>query len=581
MIPTEERPDQLNAKSRHLQSLLLQHKRSSDKIIHYFLAAYFVFGLCLAFFYDTWFIAIGVGGLTLLAFYSAQLLLPDSNIYQYVLGAALGIFMAQFIYQMHGMFEMHFVAFISSAVLIIYQNWRLQIPLTIVVVVHHGIFGYLQFAGVKDIFFTTMPYMDVETFVIHILLAAIVFFIGGLWAYRLNKYKIISIDQTFQLGLLLEKEKHNGEQRISQERIAQSEANLRAVFNNTDVGFILMDCDYKLISFNEIANSFSRHIMGKPMAAGGSYLEYVPAKRKEMINRSLGRVLNKEVLQYEIDYPGTRNAAHLWLHISMHPVTDEQQNLIGISVSLNDISEIKRHEQQLVHEKAKKQIEITEAVFIAQEKERSALGRELHDNVNQLLAAATLYTQTARRSEAERDELLKTSESYTKQAVEEIRKLSKHLVTPRLNDFGLINSIRGLAEDLMLVHELRIHISSANFEESDYDEKFKLNLLRIVQEQINNALKYAQAENIEIHFAVNDDHLLISTIDDGIGFSMSQRTKGVGLTNMISRTELYRGEISITAAPDEGCFIAIRFPLADLEKKAGKKVLEDKGLKVE
>ncbi|MCG2613538.1 histidine kinase [Terrimonas sp. NA20] len=572
-IITEERSDQRNAESQHLQNILLQYRKSSDKTIHYFLAAYFLFGLCLAFFYDTWLIATGIGGLALLAFYSTRLLLPNSNAYQYVLSVVLGIFMAQFIYQMHGMFEMHFVAFISSAVLIIYQNWRLQIPLTIVVIAHHALFGYLQFSGASDVYFTSMPYMDVETFVIHILLAGIVFFIGGLWAYRLNKYKIASIGQTFQLGLLLEKEKHNEEQRRSQERIAKSEANLRGVFNNTDVGFILMDLEYRLISFNGIASTFSNHIMGHPLVAGGSYLDHVPENRKEMISSSLKRVLNREVLQYEIDYPGLRNAGQLWLHISMHPVTDDRQNLIGISVSLSNISQIKRHEQQLASEKAKKQIEITEAVFIAQEKERSELGRELHDNVNQLLAAATLYTQTARRTDAERDELLKTSETYTKKAVEEIRKLSKHLVTPRLNDFGLINSIRGIAEDLMLVHELRINISSFNFEETHYDEKFKLNILRIVQEQINNTLKYAQAENIDIHFSVHDDHLLITTSDDGVGFSMTQRTKGVGLTNMISRTELYRGEITFDAAPDQGCFIAIRFPLAELGQDTDREAL--------
>jgi signal transduction histidine kinase len=560
---TDQRPDQLSAKTQHLQSLLQQHKKSSDRTIHYFLGSYFVFGLCLAFFYDTWLIAFGIGGLALIAFYSARLLLPDSNTYQYVLSVVLGIFMAQFIYQMHGMFEMHFVAFISSAVLIIYQNWRLQIPLTILVIVHHAIFGYLQFSGAKDVFFTTMPYMDVETFVMHILLAAIVFFIGGLWAYQLNKYKIASIEQTFQLGVLLEKEQYNEEKRRAQERIAQSEANLRGVFNNTDVGFILMDCEFSIISFNDIANSFARHITGAPLAIGSHYLQHVPEKRKEMIMASLNTVVKREILQYEIDYPPVYTPAHLWLHISMHPVIDDQQNMIGISVSLSDISESKRHEQQMAVEKAKKQKEITEAVFAAQEKERSELGRELHDNVNQLLAAATLYTQTARRAEEERDELLQTSESYTRQAVEEIRKLSKHLVTPRLNDFGLINSLKGIAEDLMLVHHLRIYITSLDFEEKDYDEKFKLNLLRIIQEQINNTLKYAQAKKIEILFKASQDHLLVSTIDDGVGFSMSEQKNGVGLTNMISRTELYKGQITVDAAPDRGCSIVIKFPFLD------------------
>ena len=93
-----EHTNQEGASSQHLLSLLLQHKKSSDRTINYFLAAYFAFGLWLATFYVTWMVALGIGGLSLLAYYSAKLLLPESNIYQYVLSVVLGMFMAQFIY---------------------------------------------------------------------------------------------------------------------------------------------------------------------------------------------------------------------------------------------------------------------------------------------------------------------------------------------------------------------------------------------------------------------------------------------------------------------------------------------------
>src|SRR6185503_196020 len=119
----------------------------------------FLVGLGLAFYYDTWLIAIGVGGLSLAAYYSAKIALPNSNLYQYVLSTIIGVFMAQFIYQMHGLFEMHFFAFIGSAILITYQNWKLQIPLALVVIVHHASFGYLQYIGYDQIFFTQLEYM--------------------------------------------------------------------------------------------------------------------------------------------------------------------------------------------------------------------------------------------------------------------------------------------------------------------------------------------------------------------------------------------------------------------------------------
>jgi two-component system sensor histidine kinase/response regulator len=178
----------------------LEVKERSDGLMNYFLAAYFIIGLILAAFYDTWLIAIGSGGLCLAAYYSTKWILPDSDLYQYVLGVILGIFMAQYIYQMHGLFEMHFFAFIGSAILITYQKWKLQIPIMIVVTLHHATFSYLQDLGYSGIYFTQLDYFAFQTFVIHILLAGVIFFICGLWAYQLKKYNEIQLMQTLQMA---------------------------------------------------------------------------------------------------------------------------------------------------------------------------------------------------------------------------------------------------------------------------------------------------------------------------------------------------------------------------------------------
>ena len=181
-------------------------KHKSDKLMNYFLIGFYISGLLLAFFYDTWLIAIGIGTLSLFAYYSTKLLLPDTNAYQYVLSTVFGIFMAQFIYQMHGLFEMHFLAFVGSTILVAYQNWKLQIPLALVVLVHHASFGYLQYIGYDKIYFTQLDYMTLQTFVIHGLLATVIFFICGLWAYQFNKLTEHQIKQTYEMGRLQEEE---------------------------------------------------------------------------------------------------------------------------------------------------------------------------------------------------------------------------------------------------------------------------------------------------------------------------------------------------------------------------------------
>jgi two-component system sensor histidine kinase/response regulator len=177
-------------------------KNSSDTLMNYFILGYFVIGLLLAFRYDTWMLATAAGGICLVAYYSTKLALPNSDLYQYVLSAALGIYMAQYIYQMHGLFEMHFFAFIGSAVLITYKNWKLQIPMFIVVVVHHFLFNNLQGNGYSNVYFSQLDYLDAETFVIHLLLTGIIFFTCGLWSFNLKKSSNIQNLQAIQMAAL-------------------------------------------------------------------------------------------------------------------------------------------------------------------------------------------------------------------------------------------------------------------------------------------------------------------------------------------------------------------------------------------
>ncbi len=214
-------------KQKNTGSFSQQVKERSDKLVNYFLIYFFISGLVLAPFYDTWLIAFGVGGFSLFAYYYIKATMPDSIMYQYVLGVVLGIFMAQGIYQMHGMFEMHFVAFIASAILITYQNWKLQIPLVVVVVIHHAGLAYLQNMGIKGAYFTQLEGVELTSFIIHIILAALIFFICGLWSYLLKKYSKIQVEQTREMG------KMEKEAQVNKERILNQEA-LKAAYKNAE-----------------------------------------------------------------------------------------------------------------------------------------------------------------------------------------------------------------------------------------------------------------------------------------------------------------------------------------------------------
>lgn len=164
--------------------------KSADKIIDISFGLLTILSLGLCPVYNTFFFALPVLALVLAMYYITKFTLPNHSLYQYVGSAVFALLTALLIYQMHGMIEMHFIAFIAAIILIYYKKWQLQIPLTLIVVVHHAVLGYIQFSGYKEVYFTTADYMDLPTFIIHVALAAIIFFLCGYWAYIFKKYEI-------------------------------------------------------------------------------------------------------------------------------------------------------------------------------------------------------------------------------------------------------------------------------------------------------------------------------------------------------------------------------------------------------
>lgn len=153
------------------------HSTSANAMVEGILLTYFGFGIILSFFYGTWLVGIGVGALILGLYYTGKIIFVKSKIHPYIASMGLGLYMAQFIYQMHGLFEMHFTAFIGAIALIIFQNWRVFIPFTLTVAVHHAGFAYIQYYGFvnnvpqyRNIYFSQMDYMTLQTFLFHVIL---------------------------------------------------------------------------------------------------------------------------------------------------------------------------------------------------------------------------------------------------------------------------------------------------------------------------------------------------------------------------------------------------------------------------
>lgn len=254
-----------------------------------------------------------------------------------------------------------------------------------------------------------------------------------------------------------------------------------------------------------------------------------------------GEVMVMDISSHKIDYKG--NAAILAIH--------------------NNITEKIRLEEKLEEERLLKQKEITEATIQVQEKERYEISTELHDNVNQQLTVAMMYIASAQQKYPADAEVLKQSSGFILNAIEEIRKLSQTLVTPLIKHFGLSKAVEGLLDDVSAVNTLQIELTADTFFEEDIKYEFKLSIFRMVQEQMNNIIKHSKAKHVNLLLARNSESITLKIQDDGVGFDMNQQRKGIGIYNIISRSDLYNGVVDIQTSPGNGCSITITFPLKD------------------
>lgn len=231
--------------------------------------------------------------------------------------------------------------------------------------------------------------------------------------------------------------------------------------------------------------------------------------------------------------------------------------------SMQDVTERKKLEMQVLKQEIDKQKIIAQAVVDAQEKERAEIGKDLHDNVNQILSTAKLYLELAKSDVNQREALIKRSADSIFNAINEIRSISKALVPPSVKDLGLIDSVKDLVESLHMTRALRVKFVHKGDFEKVISDKQKLMLFRIIQEQVNNVLKHAEATKLFIELVMHEKQISLTVEDNGKGFELEKVRfkKGVGLSNIESRVSLFDGKVTITTAPARGCKLFIQVPI--------------------
>jgi len=485
-------------------------KKRSDVLMNYFLLGYFAMGLVFATFYGTWVIAIGVGGLSVIAYYSAKLALPGSDLYQYVLSVVLGIFMAQFIYQMHGLFEVHFFAFIASAVLITFQKWKLQIPLALTVFIHHAAFSYLQDTGFTKIYFTQLDYFEVQTFIIHILLTCAIFFICGLWAYQLKKYNQIHITQTLKVAEL----EREALKLQAQKQKAESLEERDAILESIGDAFFAIDKDFTITYWNKKAEEIMKQqkdeVIGQNL-----WVAFPDAVNRFFYPYFAQALTDNTAIQFEARYLGLTD----WYEIKIYPSKN------GLSVFIKDISDRKSSELELTRLNASLHQQTKELAISNEELEQFAYVTS-HDLQEPLRMITSFMGLLDKKYGHLIDEKGKQYIHFAIDGGKRMRQIILDLLaysrvgrtSEQLEDIDL----NKLIDEIGILHRKAIMESNAHisFNNLPLLQCTKAPLLQVFQNLISNALKYKRpgvAPEVSISSMDCGSHWQFAVSDNGIG----------------------------------------------------------------
>jgi signal transduction histidine kinase len=197
--------------------------------------------------------------------------------------------------------------------------------------------------------------------------------------------------------------------------------------------------------------------------------------------------------------------------------------------------------------------------------ERNRLARELHDSVSQKLFGLVLSAEAAgtlldRDPRAAAEQVTRLGE-LAQEALRELRGLIFELRPPSLEEEGLAATLRKEVDMLERVHgraiELRIAGAAHCAPESEGE------VLRVAQEALNNALRHAAAERIELRMEARDGRLIVTVADDGVGFDPADRalrSRRLGLTSMEERARALGGNLAVVSRPGEGTTVTLEVP---------------------
>ena len=197
-------------------------------------------------------------------------------------------------------------------------------------------------------------------------------------------------------------------------------------------------------------------------------------------------------------------------------------------------------------------------------KERNRIAKELHDGVLSKLFGTRmglgfLEIGGTHKLQKQHQSFLDELQTIEKEIRDVSHKLSDNIDSSQLNFTTIIhNLIKSKSKIGNFNFEINIDKS---IHWRDVNGYIKVNIYRIIQESVHNILKYAFSENVKLIFQLDKNSLIMEITDDGVGFNIKRKTKGIGLKNIKSRAEKLNGKFLLVSKHNKGTLLKIKIPL--------------------
>lgn len=378
------------------------------------------------------------------------------------------------------------------------------------------------------------------------------------------------------------------ERKESEEALRKSEERFRLLVEGTpDYAMFLLDPENIITYWSSGAEKVFGWSAAEAIGQSGELI-FTPEDRAREEEEKEMAIARANGVAPDCRWHMRKNGTRIWVDGVMRRLDDEKGEVRAYAKVARDASDQKTTEQALRHARdemeqavldrtrdllatnteleqtMRQRQQLEKELLEISEREKRRIGEDLHDMVCQeLTATALLLKSKAKKIEHESKaaaEILEESAQTVNRNVGLTRDLARGLQPADLKGSGLKQALRALSDQVCESSTIKCHFRAARGVRVT-DNNVALHLYRVAQEALNNAVKHSGAKNILIHLDHSDTHVCVSVQDDGKGFSLKRRSKGLGLHIMRYRANALGGELKIEKRRNGGMDVTCKIPL--------------------